>query len=215
MILSRIQFNPFHARTYALVGDAYELHRRLCGCLSSSRQEASILFRIEPGPVLLVQSEFEPDWSNFGEPAEVFKSKPECKPFNPEFAQGQRLTFRLRCRPCKKQAEEGSKHSKLRFLRTETERLEWLKRQGEKYGFVIESVEATYERWIDTKQAHQGEISGTDGRERKKSASLPAIRFDGVLIVHDPSCFLKALQFGIGPQKAYGFGLLSVARCNR
>ncbi|MBX3119704.1 MAG: type I-E CRISPR-associated protein Cas6/Cse3/CasE [Fimbriimonadaceae bacterium] len=211
MILSRIQLNPFHARTYALVGDAYELHRRLCGCFSSSRQEASVLFRIEPGPVLLVQSEFEPDWSKFGEPSEVFKSKPECKLFSPEFAQGQRLIFRLRCRPCKKHAEEGSKHSKLRFLRTETERLEWLKRQGKKYGFVVESVEATYERWIDTKQAYQRETEDASRIDRKAS-DLPAIRFDGIITVTDPAHFLSALKSGIGPQKAYGFGLLSVAR---
>ncbi|MEW6230411.1 MAG: type I-E CRISPR-associated protein Cas6/Cse3/CasE, partial [Bacillota bacterium] len=40
---------------------------------------------------------------------------------------------------------------------------------------------------------------------------LRSVRYDGVLRVKDPTLFKKALFGGIGPGKAFGFGLLSVA----
>ena len=63
MILSRICFNPLHPAVYRLAGDPYGLHIRLCKCFGASRSSAGILHRWEEGPTLLVQSEFEPDWS--------------------------------------------------------------------------------------------------------------------------------------------------------
>lgn len=36
--------------------------------------------------------------------------------------------------------------------------------------------------------------------------------FEGVLVVDNVDRFVRALESGIGPAKAYGFGLLSIAR---
>jgi len=41
---------------------------------------------------------------------------------------------------------------------------------------------------------------------------LGAVRFDGVLVVTDPHKLREAVANGIGQQKAFGFGLLSLAR---
>jgi CRISPR-associated protein Cas6/Cse3/CasE subtype I-E len=45
----------------------------------------------------------------------------------------------------------------------------------------------------------------------EKSGRLSAVQFDGVLVVTDPDKLSVAVRNGIGPQKAFGFGLLSLA----
>lgn len=46
---------------------------------------------------------------------------------------------------------------------------------------------------------------------RKRELPLFGVRFDGVLRVTDVEVLLDALRGGIGPAKAFGFGLLSLA----
>ena len=46
----------------------------------------------------------------------------------------------------------------------------------------------------------------------RKMAHL-AVRFEGVLQVVDPVAFQQTLRRGIGSAKGFGFGLLSIARC--
>jgi CRISPR system Cascade subunit CasE len=49
---------------------------------------------------------------------------------------------------------------------------------------------------------------GNDGGQR-----LCSVRYEGILEVTDPDRFRNTLLRGIGPGKAFGFGLLSVAPC--
>lgn len=202
MILSRIDLNPLHPNTYKLLADPYRLHQILCMCFESSRQESGVLYRVEPGPFLIIQSNAEANWTVFPDAATIFNTTPITKPFQPELVRGQRLSFRLRCRPCKKVKVEGYKNSRFRFLRKEFERADWLARQGETKGFNLERLSEIQDSWCDTKPAE----------EQQKTMTIASVRFDGVLVVTDPDKFMGALHAGIGPQKAYGFGLLSVAR---
>ncbi|MDX2064748.1 MAG: type I-E CRISPR-associated protein Cas6/Cse3/CasE [Fimbriimonadaceae bacterium] len=208
MILSRLVFNPLHAGAYKLADDPYGLHIRLCACAQKCRAEGAILYRWEEGPVLLVQSDGPLDWSKLELPPNALRGEPQSKPFDPSFRVGQRLTFRIRCRPCKKVKVEPGKNSRLRALRTEEARLDWLARQGHKAGFLVEHVEATQEVWQDTRPS-QNEREDMSLRER-----VPATRFDGVLVVQNPEQLLAAVRQGIGPQKAYGFGMLSLGRAD-
>ncbi|TVT61952.1 type I-E CRISPR-associated protein Cas6/Cse3/CasE, partial [Amycolatopsis rhizosphaerae] len=45
----------------------------------------------------------------------------------------------------------------------------------------------------------------------KKPITVRAVRYDGHLIITDRDAFTAALQTGIGPAKAYGCGLLTLA----
>lgn len=47
--------------------------------------------------------------------------------------------------------------------------------------------------------------------DRPHDISIYSVRFDGVLTVTDPDTFRQTVAAGIGPAKAFGFGLLSVA----
>jgi len=48
--------------------------------------------------------------------------------------------------------------------------------------------------------------------DRRVDLTFAAVLFEGTLKVTDPDAFANALARGIGPAKAFGFGLLSVAR---
>jgi CRISPR-associated protein Cas6/Cse3/CasE subtype I-E len=54
-------------------------------------------------------------------------------------------------------------------------------------------------------------IAASSGRGGK-SVTVGRALFEGVLIVRDVDRFVRAIESGIGPAKAYGFGLLSIAR---
>lgn len=52
---------------------------------------------------------------------------------------------------------------------------------------------------------------GRELRPLERLGWLTAVQFDGVLVVTDPDKLREAVRNGIGPQKAFGFGLLSLA----
>lgn len=191
-----------HKDTYRFVGDRYRIHQSLTACAGMSRKEAQILFRIEDGPVLLVQSDVELDWDRLGLAEGALLAPPESKPFCVEPSVGREFSFRLLCHPIKKVQVEGRKNSAQRTLRTDEEQIEWLRRKADQNGFRLLQVELTHETWRDTKPALE--------TDRKRSEVISATRFDGRLVVSEPEMFRQGFEKGIGPHKAYGLGLLSL-----
>jgi CRISPR system Cascade subunit CasE len=180
-----------------------------------------VLFRIDGDstgrlpPVVLVQSEREPDWENLT--MDYLASLPECKPFAPQFKRGQRLRFRLRANPTKRVAAKnavlGPEHAGKRIgLFTEADQLRWFISKGAKGGFRVPGG------WVE---------NGSHAVPNFRMDAIPegklwngisgaggwflAVRFEGVLEVTDPTSFLQLLENGIGSAKGYGFGLMSVA----
>lgn len=233
--LSRLFLNPFYGRSLELAADPYLLHQKLLPTLPCRPREkprtgeqpktADLLFRVDEtdgGPVVLMQTTEVPDWSCLELAPRALRRPPETKPYSPNFTRGQQLNFRLLCRPMarcsrpflagKREVKRGQRYS----IRGEDELIAWLKAQGSGYserpglngfggrGFVVESAGITWVRWFNSKGRRGGERPWT--RE-----ALGAVRFDGTLVVSDPEKFGEAIRRGIGPQKAFGFGLLSVA----
>lgn len=80
---------------------------------------------------------------------------------------------------------------------------EWLDRRGASGGFKVTT---------DSCSCQPGYVYWSKSAEdEKKNVRLFSVRFDGLLEVTDVGAFVKTLASGIGPAKAYGFGLLSVA----
>lgn len=150
---------------------------------------------------------------------------------------GQRLGFRLRANPTKRlsltrpddpaYADQGpdrllTRHRddgkgtgpRVALLRP-AEHVQWLVRQGERHGFALVPQDRT---WVvaegpeeptfvlTTASIRTGGVRGP----RKDKLVHNAVTFDGELTVTDADAFRAALRTGIGPAKAYGFGLLSV-----
>lgn len=75
------------------------------------------------------------------------------------------------------------------------QRLEWLKKQGARYGFTV----------------IQAKITGyKENRIRKHGFTVKSVTFEGILQVTDIEKFKQALTEGIGREKAYGCGLMTI-----
>lgn len=193
---------------------------------------ADLLYRVDEadsGPVVLLQTVTAPDWSALELAPRALCCSPETKPYVPEFGRGERLAFRLLCQPAVRKSgpagEFGFKANGKRMpgprhaCRNDEQRLAWLGRKAGDCGFAVESVNLTNLDWRNTKplQSKGGQTSETPEQARRRAFSpdkkqrLGAVRFDGVLVVIEPNNLAMAILHGVGPQKAYGFGLLSIA----
>lgn len=173
-----------------------------------------VLYRLEhdrrvPYPTLYVQSRVMPDWSFLDKRALIQDSVPNpstkcvAEVYN-RLRKGQTLRFRLRSNPTKKvdtkSDEEGNRRNGRRVPLVKTEdQLEWLARKALQHGFDL----------------HHANIAASGAGERQRSRRIggvfQGVLYEGRLIVRDPDVFRNALADGIGPGKAFGFGLLSIA----
>ncbi|MCY1369978.1 CRISPR-associated endoribonuclease Cse3 [compost metagenome] len=180
------------------------MHRTLARAFATDAQSQPrrFLWRLEAGgnawstPTVLVQSAFEADWSVLEGVPNYLQNPVESKRVQLEelVEGGCRYRFRLLANPTV--THQGKRYG----LQAEPEQLAWLGRQGERHGF---SVEAAL-------------VSNSDLLASRKGDGLISVQracFEGVLEVQRLEPFSRALSAGVGPAKAFGCGLLSVARC--
>ena len=144
----------------------------------------------------------------------------ESLPIMDDLAPGTELAFSLRANPVVRIARPDGKTSKHDVMmnalkdtpsgsraevRTDlgrTAALAWLARQGGTHGFTIIEDEVV--------------IVGTRQHEFKKAdantVQYTAVDFQGRLTVTDPEKFREVLASGLGAAKAYGCGLMMVAK---
>jgi CRISPR system Cascade subunit CasE len=234
MFLSKLILNLRSPNVRRDLARPYEMHRTIWKAHPSLQRNPTtgafderILFRVDSGltdrdpPTLLVQSEVEPDWNQLDE--RYCLREPACKPFDFTFTTGQRLRFRLRANVSKRVAAKnerlgGTMVGKRVGLTTETEQIRWLLRKGEVGGFQIPG------EWVQAKDPETDQAielanfrvdAFAENRIRNvkgEGGALAAVRFEGILIVTDPTQFRETLFAGVGPAKGMGFGLLSVAQ---
>lgn len=202
------------------VRDVSEMHRTIMGAFPQAEGETSpralykVLYRLETnestgGLTLYVQSAAEPDWDALPDGYVVRDGDEEVrtKSVAAAFASiktGQRLRFRLRANPTRKidtktLADGLRRHGRRVPVRGDQEQLEWLRRQGERRGFALTRVGITAS---GSSELH---------RSTRNKRTFQGVLYDGTLVVTDAEAFGTALVDGIGPGKAFGFGLLSIA----
>lgn len=202
------------------------------------RNEYNILHRLDIDrqsgkAFLLVQSGHKPDWNFLSQKdyAEEIETKKVGENYE-AIENGMRLIFRLQANPTKRVANryeyeneekrnefnrkfKDSKNRRRISIYKEEEQIEWLARQGENNGFQIAElkINPAVRNVISAKEG-KIEFSKSDKKnpERKHQITYGSIVFEGVLQVTDADKFRDALVNGIGQGKAYGFGLLSVAK---
>jgi CRISPR system Cascade subunit CasE len=204
MYLSKLTLNP-RPNTRAVqrdLADPYQLHRTILRAFPHAADggPGRVLFRLEASrddnpPVLLVQSDKPPDWSVLAAIPGYLLRPPESKELVLRVRTGQRLCFRLRANPTVRRSADGKRHGLLR----DQDQRQWLLRKAAESGFQpVDFVVRAARR--------------TEGGADKRKQTHLAVDFEGILEVTDPEEFAAAVTAGIGPAKAFGFGLLSVAR---
>jgi len=208
MYLSRLILDPRSRQVQSELANPYEMHRTLSRAFGDDLNDERILYRVDVDrrtgvPTVLVQSQGEPDWSVLPDDRYLLRDtdadNPARRSFDPGFAPGRLLSFRLRANPVKRDNETGRRQG---LLQEEDQRA-WLDRKGQAGGFRIVRCHVIPEG-LQTFAKRRG------GSERE--ITVLSVRFDGLLQVTDPEALLTALEEGIGPAKGLGFGLLSLAK---
>lgn len=114
---------------------------------------------------------------------------------------GSAWRFRLVANPTKSIKCDGQRGKIVAHI-TPSHQMNWLKKQSEKCGFEIldEHTSVTASGWKIFKKKNEREIR------------LMEAAFEGILIVKDTDTFINTLKCGIGREKAYGMGLLTIMR---
>ncbi|MCF8305605.1 MAG: type I-E CRISPR-associated protein Cas6/Cse3/CasE [Ignavibacteriales bacterium] len=205
MFISRIDLDKRNKRALSEINSPYEMHRTFSKAYNyTDNIPGRILFRVEPGDTrkatVLVQSIDKPDWQLLSVDESYYfnNSSPIIKEYNPLFHAGQRLIFRLRANPTKRE----SASRKRKGINDEVQLIQWLERKAEGAGFEIVTLEIRKEKLASSKIK--------DGALQHK-AHLHSVLFQGELKVNNPILIADAISNGIGSGKGLGFGLLSVA----
>lgn len=176
----------------------------------------NFLYRIDPQPgsrvVILVQSAIKPDWNYaFHNAGHLLAALPETKTVELRFEPGQNFRFRLLANPTKRLRKESRNvQGEAVADRWVGKRVpvpvgkheEWLARRADRNGF----------RLCELTDLRPGYIYVNRSAEPSKGTQLRSVRYEGLLEVTKPTEFRAAQVSGIGPAKAFGFGLLSVAQ---
>lgn len=212
MYLSKLLLDPRHTQARRDLANPYDMHATLSWAVAE-REEERLLWRLEPTrreAVLLVQSLTPPNWAALlaRHPGYATLDARSPKAFEPALEAGQLLRFRLRANPTVTKFDPDKGKSKRLGLVKLEEQLAWLERQGERCGFeVLGAMVSSAER---VRARKPGKVAQEDERDEGHRITLQSVTYDGHLRVRDPERFRLALQEGIGPAKALGFGLLSI-----
>lgn len=201
MFLSQLNLKCMDRDAMRALTDVYRLHQLVMKGFAAYSSTDRVLYRVEPeernGQVaVLVQSLQSPDWSCFASASRGVAST-RVKEFATAFKTGDRYNFRLRANPVV--TRDGKRHGLIR----DESLLEWLGKKEQKLGA----------RFCSMSVIDEGYVAGTKvSADRKHRMSLKIARFEGALEVVDSGQFQETFTSGIGPAKAFGCGLLSLAR---
>jgi len=196
LYLARLRLNTNRTATF-WSSNPYRIHQRL---LMAYDGEPRLLFRLEAkesGATILVQSHLAPDFERaFGE-FHVLAAPPECKSFDPQLTAGEVYRFRLLANPTVRRAGK-----RLGLFHEEDQR-SWLARKLTAGGMALLHCLA---QPCGYQYASRG-----PAKEDALQTHL-AVLFEGLLRVEDVDRAAVTMATGVGAAKAYGFGLLSLAR---
>lgn len=214
MFLSRLALDPRDQSVRRDLSNCHEIHRTLLKAFGqvtggSARAALGVLFRVEEEVrqvLVYVQSKAPPDWTRLP-PGYLRRgfSFPEGNPAvrsldvaYDSIQEGRALRFRLLANPT---CRVGG--NRVPLVSTES-LMEWIHRKGKQGGFEL---------LLDPSGCERVEIiQGADllGVKGPHQITVRGVRYEGALRVTDRDQFRATLEKGIGPGKAYGFGLLSI-----
>lgn len=206
MYLSRIKLDTSQTRTMQALSAPNIFHGAIEDAAKDGRTRK--LWRLDDlrgEKYLLILSENQIDFSGtarqFG-----YDDSYESKDYDSlieRIKTGSKWNFRLKANPTvQKFSKKRGRGRVLAHITTEFQE-EWLKKQSEKNGFSLSEGEwlVTGSKWYVFNKNRNSNIK----------VRLLAVTYEGILTVTDEDSFRKALVNGIGREKAYGLGMITVA----
>ena len=208
MYLSRIKLDTDKKHTKVALASYNKFHGAIEEAFRNECEERSRklwrLDRINNNVYLLLLSSTKPQLDSFvrqfGTGMEDCVTK-NYEPFLNRISIDSSWNFRLVANPTICKWIQGQRGKRIATSSASTQ-MEWLKRQAEKNGFDIDddATNVTESKWV---------IFSKRGEHVIKALS---VTYEGVLVVKDVDRFKKVLIEGLGREKAYGMGLLTVMK---
>ncbi|SFT37096.1 CRISPR system Cascade subunit CasE [Actinopolyspora lacussalsi subsp. righensis] len=231
MFLSKLPVNVVSRKFRRDIANVHDMHRTVMDAFpstdqSAARSEHGVLWRLDrttQGYVLYVQSRIQPNWDRLPENYLSERGKVRClQPVLQAIRAGTAFRFRIvanptrRLKPQNDHRNDGNRrHNRRVPLHRPGEQTSWLVRQAEQRGFVLPAAstgepDVTATPLPDLSGRQKDTPEGMQSPRHNKITIAP-VRFDGRLVVTDPDQLVQTISDGIGPAKAYGCGLMSLA----
>ena len=151
---------------------------------------------------LLLLSSVPPQTNNVPEKIGYDNSVWETKAYDgllSRIEEGSKWYFRVVVNPTVSLTTKGRKRGKVKAITIVSKQREWIKQQAIKKGFFLQDTQ------FDVLQSEWRTI-----KKAGKEIQILAVAVEGILTVMDKEKFCQTLISGIGREKAYGMGLLTV-----
>lgn len=219
MFLTRFRMNPRRRGTVRLADSPQRLHATILGAFPPDRStapEGRVLWRLDtpsahewtlyvvsPARPSMEQLQEECGWSQ-----EPSWQTADYDPFLEGLATGQRWAFRLAANPVRSVAGKHGSRGRVNPHVTVSHQRGWLLERAGRHGFAIEGD--LVDQLMVTRR--ERESFGRGRGSSRSTATITRVQYDGLLEVVDPAALRTALSHGIGRAKAYGCGLMTLAR---
>jgi len=175
--------------------------------------EGRALWRIDKSDnatALIIASPVEPDLTHLVEQAgwqtgEMWQTRP-YRPLLDSLATGQRWAFRLVANPTYAGRKAGWEDTKPRAHTTVKQQEAWFLARCESWGFEVPDGP------MGVSELRVAERETLRFARNQREVTVAKAAYEGVLDVTDPDLLRTALTAGVGRAKAYGCGLMTLAR---
>jgi CRISPR system Cascade subunit CasE len=217
MYLTHMALNPDRRSTRELMQSPQRMHAAvLSAFVPGTSEHGRILWRVDNVDrhnlhlyvVSPVAPSLEAVADQAGWPSQPVWRTADYAPFLLGLGAGQRWLFRVRANPIRNaRPPEGGRGERVP-LRGVQEHLTWLTERSTGWGFSVAEGEHGPNIRVTEKRTERFRRGGPGGR----LVTLATAAFEGVLEVTDPVRLANALAQGVGAGKAYGCGLMTLAR---
>ena len=203
MYLSRVAIDVKKYESMRALSNLERLHGMVESSFAGGRQRNLWrLDRLDGTDYLLMLSPIPPQNNNLPDQIGLDGSAWETKAYNSLLTRiipGSKWHFRLTANPTVSVLKNGKKRGKVKAITIAHKQREWLMRQAAKKGFMLRNTD------FDIIQSEWKTI-----KKGGKEIQILAVSFEGLLTVSDADAFCLSLVTGIGKEKAFGMGLLTV-----
>jgi CRISPR system Cascade subunit CasE len=209
VFLTKFEINRVRRGAKVLLASPQAMHAAALASFPAG-QGGRVLWRVDRWPLstfLYLLSDTEPDLTHLVEQAgwpttHTWQTR-DYTPVLDRLARGDQYGFRLTANPTRStRVHEGQRSQRVGHVTAE-QQLGWLLERGERLGV----------RFGDPEQPTVSLVArGVESFRRQRAlVTVSSATFGGVLTVADPDLLRAAITTGIGPAKAYGCGLLTLA----
>ncbi|WP_419702852.1 type I-E CRISPR-associated protein Cas6/Cse3/CasE [Promicromonospora sp. NFX87] len=227
MYLTRCEINPVARGARKLLGSPQAMHAAvLAGFHAGSGDVGRVLWRVDQDRKhtwLYLVSAAEPDLTHLidqaGWPATQTWDTRDYGRTLARLEAGQRWAFRLRANPTSNVRDGSGGRGKRVAHVTVAQQMDWFVRRAPSFGIDVgkdeEPTVVLAGRGVDEfrRRSDSSARGGASGRTPSwGQVTVAWAQFDGTLTVVDPDALRAVLTGGVGSAKAYGCGLLTLAR---